>query len=485
MDRRHHRDPTATEVEVEQSVIALLLDNSETAWLVLDLVSMEDMLEPLHQQIWEAVRRVLDLGKEPGALTVAAAMASDQALSSMGGAEYLYGIIKRFGGNRGIARELCEALVDVAQKRALAIEIAETEARLSDPSVTARDVIAQHQSAVLALVEGRPMADDPVSWEDAGGEVIDRLGAQSIVRVRLQPYGIPEIDNEIGGMSAGDLVIVGARPGMGKTAVSLAIAHASAKPKEQISFDLDPRAPQQSVGVFLSSLEMGRHAILERGLSMAAFRRGIRIPYSQIRLGRLSEDQKNNLADAFMENRVLPLEIDDRRGLTLGQIGVRMRRAQARFARSGTRLGLGIIDHLGLIEPSGDYRGNKVAEVSATTRGLKILAGSLGIPLIVLCQLSRGVESREDKRPYLSDLRDSGSIEQDADVVIMLHRPEYYLRKSKPDDSAPAKERDAWQIAMDKALGRLNVAVAKNRNGPEADIIIKCDMAYNWIGTVG
>ena len=138
-------ESTATEVEVEQAVIALFFEGSETAWLVLDLVSPQDMQEPLHQRACEAVRRVLDLGKDPVPLTVAAAMASDKALNDMGGAEYFLGIIRRFGRNRDIARELCSALIDTAQKRALAFEIAQTEARLADPKLTARQFARTHR----------------------------------------------------------------------------------------------------------------------------------------------------------------------------------------------------------------------------------------------------------------------------------------------------------------------------------------------------
>jgi replicative DNA helicase len=476
------RDPTHAEVEIEQSVLGLLLEGAETAWLVLDRISPQDMLEPVHERIVEAVRRIVDAGKEPSPLTVAGAMASDRALNVLGGADYLRKIIGRFGRNRDIAPELCDALVDHAMKRALAHEIAETETRLSDGSLKGLDIAAEHQAAVLAVLEGRPSPDDPVSWYEAGRAVVESLGAQSHTKRVLQPYGIAEIDNEIGGMAAGNLIIVGGRPGMGKTALALTIAHAAARPKEQIVLDLDPGAPPPSVGVFLSSLEMERDELLERGLSMAAYRRRIEIPYNQIRLRKLTEDQTDLLADILIENRALPIDIDDRPDVTLGQIGVRLRRAQAKFARAGQRLGLGIIDHLGLIEPDGRYHGNKVAELTATTRGLKALAKALKIPLIVLCQLSRGVDSRDDKRPYLSDLRDSGSIEQDADVVLLIHRPEYYLRKSKPDDSAPQKERDAWHAAMDREKNRLVVDIAKNRQGPEATVRLTCHLAYNWIG---
>jgi replicative DNA helicase len=478
------RDPTHAEVEVEQSVLGLLLEGAEAAWLVLDRISSTDMLEPVHSRIVETVRRIVDAGREPNPLTVAAAMASDQALNVLGGADYLRKIIGRFGRNRDIAPDLCDALADHALRRTLVREIGETETRLSDSALKCMDVAAEHQAAVAAAIEGRPTPQDPVSWYEAGNKVIESLGEESHTKRLLQPYGIREIDNEIGGMGPGNLIIIGGRPGTGKTALALAIAHAAAKPKEQLRLDLEPLVPPPSVGVFISSLEMEADELLERGLSMEAYGRHIEIPYNAIRLRKLSGDQSDLLADVLIQNRALPIEIDDRRNVTLGQIGVRMRRAQVKFKRAGTRLGLGIIDHLGLIEADGRYHGNKVAEISALTRGLKALAGALKIPLMVLCQLSRGIDSRDDKRPHLSDLRDSGSIEQDADVVLLIHRPEYYLRKSKPDDSAPQKERDEWERAMLREKNQLVVDIAKNRQGQEGIVRLNCHLAYNWIGAV-
>jgi replicative DNA helicase len=476
------REPTAAEVEIEQCVLGLLLDGAETAWFVLDRIDASDMLEPLHQRIVVSARRILDGGKDPNPLTLAAAMAADKGLDEVGGAGYLRHISQRFGGNHRIAADLCQALAGQALKRSLAHEIAETEARLRDNDISGHDILAEHEAAILALSEGKPQPDEPADWYEVAQNVLEKLEAPKVSGSGLLRFGIPGLDGVVGGMAPGDLIILAGRPGMGKTALALVIAYAAARPKAQIQFDLEPEQPPASVGVFMTSLEMKREALLQRGLSMRVYETGVKVPYSHIRMNKLQESEHSALINALIESADIPIVIDHRRGQTVSQIGVRARRAQAKMRRAGKKLGLLVIDHLGLIDDGGRYRNNKAAEITETTKGLKALAGNLDVPILCLCQLSRRVEDRDDKRPYLSDLRDSGSIEQDADVVLLLHRAEYYLQKSKPDANMPAKKRDEWEIAMDRAKGKLGIQVAKNRNGPEAEIMLRCEMAYNWIG---
>jgi len=461
------REATAAEVEVEQAVLGLLMEGADTAWMVLDRIDPEHMFEGLHRRIVAAGRRVLDTGGDPNALTLAAAMASDPGLEEAGGADYFRHIQAKHGrGNRNIAAELCEALFDQAQRRALRYEIAQTESRLFDNSTPARDILAEHEAAIAALSEGKPQPDDPSSLYDAVTPVVERLDAPEEMRKPLVPYGVGGLDDALGGMAPGDVVIVGARPGMGKTAIALAVAdHVAALGK----------------GVLFESLEMRKGQLGERWLSMRAYAQGDKIPYNLIRLNKVNEGQKDVLARLASAISERPLVIDDRRGLTLSQISVRARSWQSKFKRAGTPLGLLVIDHLQLIRPDGAYRGNKVAEITEVSGGLKVLAGALDIPIVCLCQLSRAVEGRDDKRPQLSDLRESGAIEQDADVVLLLHRPEYYARKNRPD----AKNGEAlskWETALRESMGFVNVAAAKVRHGEEAEIKAECDIGYNWLG---
>jgi replicative DNA helicase len=225
MSTTRFREATQAEAEVEQAVIGLLMEGADTAWMVIDRIDPDQMFESLHRRIVAAVRRVLDGGGEPNPLTIAAALASDQGLESVGGADYLRQIQTRFGrGNRNIASDLCDALYDQSQRRALRWEISETEQRLLDNSTPARDILAEHEIAIAALAEGKPQPDDPVSIYLSVTPIVERLDMPDDMRRALVPYGVCGLDDAIGGMAAGDVVIVGARPGMGKTAFGLAVA---------------------------------------------------------------------------------------------------------------------------------------------------------------------------------------------------------------------------------------------------------------------
>jgi replicative DNA helicase len=479
------RTPTAAEIEVEQCVIGLLLEGSETAYEVVDRISAEDMAEPVHARVVQAAKRVLQVGNDITPVTLAAALASDKALNTLGGAEYFRGIQQRQGRNRHIAAELCKALIDHAQRRLMQHEIAQTESRLSDITMTAAAIAAEHQAAIQEISDGRPEPDEPISWFQSGNLVVEKACAPEQIS-RIQPFGLAPIDKEVGGMGPGDLCIVAGRPGMGKTAFSIVSGYAAASAKTQQQFDLDgnarPVVLAHPVGVFMINMEMRDDALLQRGLSMRVFQReGTIVPYKNIRLGRLNDQQKDWIADAAHADRDLPFVIDRRPGQTIGTLSVRVRRAQANFHRAGTPLGLVIIDHLGLIE-TGDQFSNRVAEITYITRSLKKLAASIDVPIMCLCQLNRGVESREDKRPGVSDLRDSGSIEQDADEIVLLYRPEYYLAKSKPGEDATAKKRDEWEREFNKWKGKILVHVAKNRHGAEHEATIECKLAVNWMG---
>lgn len=480
------RTPTHAEIEVEQCVIGLLLEGEDTAYLVLELIKPEDMAEPLHGRVVQAAARVLQAGTELSAMTLAAALASDKGLEALGGADYFRGIARRAGSNRHVARELCESLADHAQRRLMQFEIAQTELRLSDVTTPAATIVAEHQASMQAIAEGRPEPDEPISWFEAGSLVVEKASAPEAVS-RIQPFGLVPIDSEVGGMGPGDLCIVAGRPGMGKTAFAILSGHAAAAARTQQHFDLDgnarPVVQAQPVGVFVVSMEMKDDALLQRGLSMRVFQReGVIVPYKSIRLGRLNEKQKDLIADAAHADRDVPFWIDRRAGQTVGTLSVRVRRAQAKFYRAGTPLGLVVIDHLGLIESDVPFN-NRVAEVTYITRALKKLAVSLDVPIMCLCQLNRGVESREDKRPGVADLRDSGSIEQDADEIVLLYRPEYYLLKSKPGEDATVKKRDSWEREMNAWRGRILVHVGKNRHGAEHEATIDCKLAVNWMGT--
>ncbi len=264
--------------------------------------------------------------------------------------------------------------------------------------------------------------------------------------------GFTDMDAMLGGMQPSDLVILAARPSMGKTALATNLAFNSAKFLAEIAEKEGKQT--QSVGFF--SLEMSAEQLATRILAFAA-----KLPSHKLTHGNLNGDEFSQLARTSQEISSLPFHIDDTPALTISAL-----RTRARRLKRTQNLGMIVVDYLQLVRPSSSGNGNnRVQEVSEITQGLKAIAKELNVPVIALSQLSRAVEQREDKRPLLSDLRESGSIEQDADVVMFIYREEYYLGRSQPDINDEKKFSD-WQARMDRAMNLAEVIIAKHRNGP-------------------
>lgn len=468
------------DVDLEQALLGVILSDNTVIDETAPLLSDQDFYDPLHRVIWAAAVAMRGKGQRVSPLTVVGLIGEHKGFAEVGGVAYLKSIARAAPGMPNTP-DYCRILRDLAMKRSLLAEgeaLADNCAHVST-EVSAEELISEHQDNITAIVEGRPQADEPKSWYEAG---VAAMESDPTRTVPLLPYGISELDDAIGGMGPGDVVILAGRPGMGKSAVALHIAHGVARDKKQLSLEFTgDETVTTGLGVFLSSLEMTKTEIMHRGLSMRAYAKGAKVPYKLIRQKKLTPKDERILADVLIEDSALPLIIDDKGGQTVGQLAARMRRAQSKLRREGKDLGLGIIDHLQLIE--GDGRSdNRVAELTRITKALKALAKALGLPLLVLCQLSREVEKREDKRPQVSDLRESGSIEQDADVVILIHRPEYYLANNEP--ARGTKEMADWDSAMTKARDRLHIQVPKNRHGAPANLTIDCSIAHNWIGAL-
>lgn len=475
-------------VEIEQALLGCVIADNTLLDEVRDAIAADDFYDPLHQRIWAAAELYYGRDEAVTLLTLRSAMADDAGLKEVGGHAYFLNLVRMAPPVPNV-KEYARIISALAVRRQI-IGLGESFMDAAYSSAADRDpmeILDGFEAAARGVVEARAQPEGPVTWFEAGKFVMDRVEAPKEAREgELTPFGIRCVDAEIGGMGAGDLIILAGRPGMGKTAVAVAIAHSVARPPAQINLDLnESRPPQKPGGVFMVSLEMKHDALLERGLSMRAFSKGARVTYQSIRLNRLQDWGKDALARALTDDGEIPFLIDHRRGQTVAQIGIRARRAQAQMRKEGIPLRLVVVDHLGLIEPEGNYIGNRVAEMTAITKALKGLAGQLGVPVLALSQLSRRVEEREDKRPYLSDLRESGSIEQDADAVLLLHRPEYYLAKSEPptgEGSKAVEKHTNWQTLMDRHRHKLEIHVAKNRHGAETSVTVTCDLAFNWIG---
>ena len=278
--------------------------------------------------------------------------------------------------------------------------------------------------------------------------------------------GLRDLDAKTGGMHASDLLIVAGRPGMGKTALATKIAFGAAKALVRAAQDKDPSAkPRGTVAIF--SLEMSAEQLATRLLSEEA-----RISSDRIRRGDIGQRDFDKFVQVAREVASLPIEIDDTPAITLSALRTRCRRLKRTKG-----LELVVIDYLQLMRPSAGVRPeNRVQEISQITQGLKALAKELSVPVMALSQLSRAVESREDKRPQLADLRESGSIEQDADAVMFVYRDEYYLQQKMPKQMGFDSEDkyhnslEKWQQDMETAHNRAELILAKQRHGPTGKI---------------
>jgi replicative DNA helicase len=286
--------------------------------------------------------------------------------------------------------------------------------------------------------------------------------------------GLDSINAKIGGMHHSDLMILAGRPGMGKTSLATNIAFNAAR--RWMRDMADGIAPKDSVGakVAFFSLEMSADQLATRILAEQS-----RISSESLRMGKISKQEFAQLAAAAAELENLPLFIDDTGGLSISALHTRVRRLQRRH---NNEIGLVVVDYLQLLTGSGKATdGNRVQEISEISRGLKTLAKDMNVPVLALSQLSRAVESREDKRPMLSDLRESGSIEQDADMVWFVFREDYYMAAKEPkkpqdgDDSKTHEDHARWMSDMERIYGLAELIVAKQRHGATGKVLLKFD----------
>lgn len=342
-----------------------------------------------------------------------------------------------------------------------------------------QDVAHEATSDPKALIQGVTADLDGIAAELRAGprqktlHTLDAATDEAIADVRAamergngltgHTWGLTDINGATGGIHPREMVVVGARPSMGKTAFALSVAL---------------RVAGSRVGVGFISLEMGAKKLAVRRLTDVAYDWGIKVPYTNLIKGTVTEDELSAVIQANRDADQLPLWIEEQSGLTVSDIRVKVERIAEQAAARQAPLGLLIVDYLQLVKASGRYAGNRVGEISEISWGLRELGREYGIGIIALSQLSRQVESRDDKRPQLSDLRDSGSIEQDADTVAFLYREAYYLEKSKGKDTEKEGERLNRLIGVQNDL---EFIIAKQRNGPTKTIKLFVDIACSAV----
>jgi len=466
-------DPAATQslpqnVEAEAALLgALMIDNRLVEDVQLKL-RPDHFFEPLHGRIYESILRMTDANRIANPVTLRPLFESDESIKEVGGPAYLAQLTGSGAAVIG-ARDFAQQIYDLALLRALvgvgrdlvegALDTSEDVAPLAQ--------IERAETELYKVAEEGGAEGRAKSFSDATKEALEMAERALNSGGHLSGFttGLESLNTKIGGLHKSDLVIVAGRPGMGKSSLATNIAFSCSQRLLRDREDgIDP-AKSAGTAVALFSLEMSADQLATRILAEQSG-----ISSENLRMGKISQQEFRQLARAAAELQSLPLYIDDTPGLTIAALRTRARRLKRQKG-----IGMVIIDYLQLLQGSG--RGsagdNRVQEISEISRGLKQLAKELDVPVMALSQLSRAVEQREDKRPQLSDLRESGSIEQDADIVLFIYREDYYLAAKQPGDDHP--DFAAWQEEMARAYGRAEVIVAKQRHGSTGKIRVKFD----------
>lgn len=365
------------------------------------------------------------------------------------------------------ARGYAETIREYSARRKLFAAGASLMDAASNPAIAVSQTASMAvQSLDEVLSIARAKNRNSMSFIEAAEDFIDSV-ANDNGSDRI-PTGLHDLDRAIGGWRRKQFAILGGRPSMGKTTIANSAMLRTAKAGH---------------GVMMFSLEMSSRDLMARCLADLSWSRERKIQYADALAGRLNERDLHYLAQTASHFRKLPLKVDDQRGLTLAEIQARTRAEAERMERNGVKLGLVIVDHLGLIKPTGRYAGNKVQEVGEISDGLATMAKDQNVAVLALHQLNRATEGRENKRPGMADLRNSGDIEQDADVILFAYRESYYLERMKSDPGSQAEMQR--QATLEGCRNTLELQIAKARNGEPRTLTLYCDMASNVVRDLG
>ncbi|HEY9012169.1 MAG TPA: replicative DNA helicase [Devosia sp.] len=462
-------------VEAEQALLGAILVNNEAFYRVSDFLAPDHFYEPIHREIYEVTAKVIRAGRTATPITLKTHL-PDTLTADMTMPQYLARLAAEATTVINAA-DYGQTIYDLAIRRNL-IQIGEemvSTAYHSDVEETAPKQIESAEKALFDLAEkGRydggfqPFNEALKQAITMAGEAYSRDGTLSGTAT-----GLVDLDRLMGGLQRSDLIILAARPAMGKTSLATNIAfHVARSYKGEVTADGHRKTVDGgAVGFF--SLEMSAEQLATRILAEQA-----EISSSDIRRGNIHESQFSRLVDVSNLMSTVPLYIDDTGGISVQQLAARARRLKRQKG-----LDLLIVDYLQLLSGSSKRANeNRVQELTEITTTLKALAKELQVPIIALSQLSRQVENRDDKHPQLADLRESGSIEQDADVVLFVYREEYYLKNKEPKEGTP--EHLAWQSEMEKVHGRAEVIIGKQRHGPTGTVQLSFEAQFTRFGNL-
>ncbi|MBM9594332.1 replicative DNA helicase [Roseitranquillus sediminis] len=462
-------------IEAEQQLLGAILTDNDVYDRVANLISARHFYDPVHARIWETAEARITKNALASPVTLKPFLEADEGLKELGGPAYLLRLASAAIASFA-ARDYAQMIRDLAIRRSLMGIGRDISARAAEVTAESepQSQIVEAEQALYKLAESGGAVRGFRSFLSAVKDAVQVANAAYMRDGGLAGLstGLVDMDKKLGGLHRSDLLILAGRPSMGKTSLATNIAFNVAKAYRRGTLpDGSPGAVDGGVVGFFS-LEMSAEQLAARILSEAA-----EVPSEQIRRGDMTGVEFRRFVEAAKQLEACPLYIDDTPALPIGQLAARARRLKREHG-----LDVLIVDYLQLVRP-GSAKDSRVNEVSEITQGLKAIAKELDVPVVALSQLSRQVESREDKRPQLSDLRESGSIEQDADVVMFVFREEYYAEREKPSDDK-LDEMAKWQERMERLHGRAEVIIGKQRHGPIGSVDLSFEGRFTRFGNL-
>ena len=445
-------------IEAEQAVIGSILVSNELFDEINTIISNENFYDPMHQKIFNSIENLIYKGMLANPITLKNFFKNEK--DDLNIPDYLVKITK-FSTSTRQAIEYSKIIYDMFVRREL-IKISETtidSAKLDDLNTNGQTIIENSERLLFDLAEKGSFNSSLVKFDEAMKQTIEMASAaykneEGIVGV---PTGLRDLDDRLGGLHQSDLIIIAGRPSMGKTALATNIAFNAAQ-------KLQDNGKKSSIVFF--SLEMSSEQLSTRILAEQS-----RIKSNDIRRGRISDDQFDKFIETSKNISELPLYIDETPAISIAAMSNRARRVKRLFG-----LDMIVVDYIQLMKGSFNNKDGRVQEISEITQGLKAIAKELSVPVVALSQLSRAVEQRDDKKPQLSDLRESGSIEQDADVVMFVYREAYYLERKEPRPATV--EHAEWQAKMNEVSNLAEIIISKQRHGPTGNIMLEFEAMF-------
>ena len=447
-------------IEAEQALLGSVMVNNDIIDEISTIVNASIFYDPAHIKIYEVIETLNNKGMVANPITLKNYFEKDNMLEEVGGTEYLVKLT-RFSGSAKQAIDYAKIIHEMYLRRELVLiskKISDDSLNLIEKGQDAENIIENTEKSLFDLAERGSFSQSFQKFSQALDQTIEMatMAMQSDQGIVGVPTGLSDLDEKLGGLHKSDLIILAGRPSMGKTALATNIAYNASQ---------NILKKREVIGSIFS-LEMSSEQLSTRILSEQA-----RIKSDDIRRGKVTEEEINRYIETSRNIYNLPLYIDETPAITIAALSNRARRIKRLFG-----LSLVVVDYIQLMRSGSNKNENRVQEVSEITQGLKALAKELSVPVLALSQLSRAVEQRDDKQPQLADLKESGSIEQDADVVMFVYREAYYLERKQP--KLGSIEHAEWQSKMNDVNGLADIILGKQRHGPTGNIKVEFEGIY-------